>query len=132
MTELREIVDRAHGSLDVTVLFARPEGVEEGWEKTDLWREALTLPGALVLVDERGLEAKRFGAETSGHVVVYDGSGKLVFSGGITGSRGHAGENVGEGCVVSVARGERAGHDSTPVYGCPLEGKCEPPREDPR
>jgi hypothetical protein len=120
LTELREIVGRSRGAVDVTVEFVRPAGVEARWEETALWRDAGTLPGTTVLRDEGGLEAKRFGAETSGQALFYDGSGRRLFSGGITGSRGHAGANVGASTVAALIADDRAELCSTPVYGCPL------------
>src|SRR5256885_12910626 len=50
-------------------------------------------------------EAARFGARTSGYVVVYDASGHLVFAGGITGSRGHAGDNNRRRDAIAAIRG---------------------------
>ena len=38
---------------------------------------------------------QRFGAETSGQTLLYDRDGRLLFSGGTTGSRGHDGDNAG-------------------------------------
>ena len=48
-----------------------------------------------MLRDDDGAEARRFGAETSGQTLLYDARGALAFSGGITGARGHAGDNAG-------------------------------------
>jgi hypothetical protein len=81
----------------------------------------LDVPGALVHRDITG-EAKRFGARTSGHVVVYDRDGRLAFSGGITGSRGHQGNNGGRQAVLSSLRTARApSHPgSHAVFGCGL------------
>jgi hypothetical protein len=123
LAELREIVGHAPGEVAVSVLFVRPDGVEEGWEKTDLWRDAATLPGATVLRDDGCVEARRFGAVTSGQVVLFDGSGRRVFSGGITGSRGHAGLNIGEKAVLAFLSGDRPEVATTPVYGCPLASR---------
>jgi hypothetical protein len=108
LTELREIVGKTRAPFELTVFFVRPAGVPEGWEKTDLWRDAATLPGALVLADEGGLEAARFGAATSGEVLLYDGKGLRLFAGGITSARGHAGTSVGEQAVAALLAGERS------------------------
>ena len=58
------------------------------------WRSAAAIPGVTVHVDHDGGEARRFGAETSGFVVLYDAHGELLFAGGITTGRGQAGDNA--------------------------------------
>jgi hypothetical protein len=87
---------------------------------TELWNTASRLPGATVLRDDEGIEARRFGAMTSGQTLLYDGGGRLVFSGGITGARGHAGENAGRNAVIALLNGRPAGQDETWVFGCSL------------
>ena len=78
------------------------------------------LPGASIVRDDEGAEAHRFGVETSGQTLLYDRSGALVFSGGITGSRGHAGENAGELALISLLTNGRSDRRATSVFGCPL------------
>ncbi len=70
------------------------------------------------------MEAGRFGVKGSGHVLLYQPSGRLVFSGGITPSRGHEGDNPGRAAVISLVLQGRSPVNRTPVYGCPL---LEPP-----
>ena len=57
---------------------------------------------------------------------LYDTSGKLRFHGGITASRGHAGDNRGRQAVVALARGETSDRAETPAFGCMLHG-AKPP-----
>jgi hypothetical protein len=84
-----------------------------------LWDAVGAIPGIHRVVDRGGAEAQRFGARTSGHVVVYDAAGALRFQGGITGSRGHVGDNVGHRDVVAILNGntETTRHA---VFGCGL------------
>lgn len=79
---------------------------------------ARAIAGVRVFADVDGKEAARFGAVTSGHVVAYDNDGVRVFSGGITGSRGHEGDNVGAERLVDVIGGGAAA--GAHVYGCGL------------
>lgn len=65
-------------------------------------------------------EAARFGARTSGFVVVYDARGARRFAGGITGSRGHAGDNVGRRAVLAALAGDPRDVKHA-VFGCALE-----------
>ncbi len=64
-----------------------------------------------MLRDDDGAEAKRFGAETSGQTLLYDERGTLAFSGGITGSRGHAGDNAGRASLLALIN-RRAGRSA--------------------
>jgi hypothetical protein len=83
------------------------------------------LPGARVVRDAGGVEARRFHADTSGYVLLYGRDGALLFQGGVTGSRGHEGDNFGLSQLRTAlsARGTVAisAHARTsPVFGCSL------------
>ena len=82
MRELELIVAHCTQKLDVQVIFFRPEGASGGWERTDIWAAAESLPGVTVTCDEGGQEAKRFDATTSGFALLFDRWGNLLFSGG--------------------------------------------------
>jgi hypothetical protein len=119
--ELRELLSGPlRKARRVYVLVLKPREFPEGWEKTDVWRNAASIPGVTVISDVDGVEAARLGARTSGQTLVYDIDGKLVFSGGITALRGEAGENVGSRSVGAVLAGQAPGQDVTPVFGCPI------------
>jgi hypothetical protein len=120
VAELAEIVARARHRPRVYVVFIRPGAFGDGWEKTDLWQNAARIPGAVVVRDDDGVEANRFGAATSGQTMLYDAHGLLLFSGGITGSRGHAGDNPGRAAVLSLLNRAVGRGPATPVFGCPL------------
>ncbi|HEV7242556.1 MAG TPA: RedB protein [Thermoanaerobaculia bacterium] len=105
------------------VLFLRPEGMPEGWERSDLWSRAAEIPGVAVVADADGREARVFGTHTSGEVLYYDRSGTLAYSGGLTGARGHEGTSAGFRTIVSLVRGERADRREAPVFGCSLDTK---------
>jgi hypothetical protein len=84
-----------------------------------------------VVWDEGGAEARRFGATTSGHAVLYSPDGRLLFRGGLTGARGHAGDNANLDALAAVLDGAPSPHINVPVFGCPLfelpsttEGAC--------
>jgi hypothetical protein len=118
--ELAEVLARTSAPPKTYVLFLRPTQFQTGWEQTSLWRSARSLPNVTVLRDDDGAEARRFGAETSGQTLLYDERGLLAFSGGITGARGHAGDNAGRASLLALLSrrdGERRGSS---VFGCPL------------
>src|SRR5687767_9270215 len=52
--ELARLMADCHGKLSATVLFTRPAGAAEGWERTDLWASAAAIPGVTVVADEAG------------------------------------------------------------------------------
>jgi hypothetical protein len=118
--ELAEVLGRTNPRPKTYVLFLRPESFAAGWEHTDLWRLASALPNATLVRDDDGIEARRFGAVTSGQTLLYDAGGKLTFSGGITGSRGHQGENAGRVELIKVLNGLGGHGGGTSVFGCPL------------
>jgi hypothetical protein len=95
INELAKVMARLDGKLPAYVIFTKPEGVEEDWEKTDTWASAAQIPGVRVVSDERGEETQLFGARTSGQAMLYDHTGKLLFSGGITVGRGLEGTAPG-------------------------------------
>ena len=118
--EFAEILARATTPPKAYVVFLKPVGFGVDWEKTDLWRTATSIPGVSVIRDDAGLEATRFGVITSGQTVLYDDSGALLFSGGITGARAHAGDNAGRASLVSLLNQGRTDLSATSVFGCRL------------
>ncbi|HYE66176.1 MAG TPA: hypothetical protein VD966_11365, partial [Pyrinomonadaceae bacterium] len=118
--ELASLMAHCEGRLTAYVLFLKPTGSSVDWERTDLWHSAEKIPGVNVLLDEGGHEARRFHAATSGQTVLYDTAGRLLFSGGITGSRGHSGDNAGRSAIVSLLNTGAAQREETFVFGCPL------------
>lgn len=121
LAELRELMREAGPALSARVVLVRPAGVPDGWERGELWSAATGIAGVRVDRDTGASEARRAGAATSGHAVLYDPQGRVVFSGGLTRGRGHAGESSGRRAVVAHVRGRAADRDA-PVFGCPLAG----------
>jgi hypothetical protein len=118
--ELAQIVAETQGKLKAYVLFTKPPGTGADWDDTELRRSAAAIPGVAVVTDANGTEARRFGAETSGHTLLFAPDGALLFSGGITASRGHAGRNAGESAIIAAVNGQRSERARTPVFGCSL------------
>jgi hypothetical protein len=125
--ELAELMARATHRPKAYVVFIKPGGVAAEWEKTELWRSAAVIPDVTVLRDEQGLETQRFGAETSGQTFLYSAAGNLLFSGGTTGSRGHAGDNAGRASILALLNRAESQQSGTPVFGCPLFAEADRP-----
>ncbi len=109
------------------VLASAPGGLDPGTPGAVVREDAAGHPGVRILRDEDGFEARRFGARTSGQTLLYSAGGRLVFSGGITPARGHAGDSAGRDALLAYAlRGEVTVRTSD-VFGCALFASTEDP-----
>jgi len=120
LAELAEALARATVRPKTYVLFLKPEGFSDDWAKSDLWRTAAALPDVTLIVDDEGIEARRFGVSTSGQTLLYDNAGALLFAGGITGARAHQGDNDGRRSIVALLNRKTPGRTATNVFGCSL------------
>lgn len=119
ISELAQIMAEADGKIAAYVLFATPHDAAPDWAQTSLRRSAAAIPGVTAVTDADGAEGERFGAKTSGHTLLFAADGRLLFNGGITASRGHAGENAGENAIIALAKGQTPAVAKTLVFGCP-------------
>jgi hypothetical protein len=120
LEELAALLSANSDGLRALVVFCKPEGAPDSWEQSALWRQASGMKGIDVVCDLEDEERCRFGARTSGQVLVFDGRGRLSYSGGITRARGLAGANPGRAAVEAILRGQSPSCRSGPVFGCPL------------
>ncbi len=128
MAELAQLqVRRKPGTIApvVTFLFYRPRN--SGWGPNDLWNKAKSIENAHAVWDDDGRESRRFGARTSGYALLYSAEGELLFGGGVTGSRGHEGDNDGLDLLEASLDSRRPSGATSRVFGCALgswkEGK---------
>jgi hypothetical protein len=75
---------------------------------------------AMVVHDADNHEIALFGVQTSGQVLIFDKDRRLLFSGGITESRAHEGDNINLERAVAAGRSHASKVALTPVYGCSL------------
>jgi hypothetical protein len=120
LDELAEIVMRAGAETKPAVLFFTPSDAGTAWTQTASVRRAAAILGVNVIADQSGREAQLFHASTSGRTLLYSPDGGLLFDGGITGSRGHVGENPGATAVVMLLAQRLSVHATTPVFGCSI------------
>lgn len=116
--ELEIIMARSKGKVAVNLLFVKPKEFDESWVKTDLFMQAKGMRGVQVYIDNEGKQAQIFGGATSGEGFLYDEQGALVFSGGITSSRGHSGDNVGRASIVDLIHRRKPLAMHTKSFGC--------------
>ena len=119
LAELAELMARAGTRPRAYVVFIRPALVGDDWVDTDLWHAASAISGVHVVRDDRGEEVRRFGAQTSGQILVYSQAGRLLYSGGTTASRGKVGENLGRASILAALE-TGLPQQSAPVFGCSL------------
>jgi hypothetical protein len=119
--ELEIVMERARGRVRAYVVFVSPEGEVDGFDSDAYWNAALGITGVTPVRDRGGALAARFAASTSGHVLLYGADGRLLYSGGITGARGHAGDNEGRRALVALIEGAAPASARQPVYGCGLD-----------
>jgi hypothetical protein len=120
LSELEIIMARFRDRLRAKILFIQPDGMTADWVKSGLWKHAESIPETDVVMDPDGREIRRFGGVASGQVFLYNPGGKLVFSGGITASRGHVGSNAGEDAVAALLMGTNPPDTTSASFGCYL------------
>ena len=118
LSELRAVVSERGDRVETIVVFYVPKGSRD-WTSSDIHRNAESIAGVRVVDDLDGSITRAFGAITSGHVALYDTSGSLRYEGGITGSRGHAGDNEGRRNLIDAI--DRRDAPRWPVFGCPMK-----------
>ena len=119
LRQLERFTAKKWPGLKTYAIFSTPPGTDPDFHHTDLWRLAERVPLITARLDQDGRLSREFGCQTSGQVLLYDGDGRLQFSGGITDSRGHEGDSVGLESLDTLLR-RQTGVSETKVYGCPL------------
>jgi hypothetical protein len=118
---IADIALRHQNTVATQVVFFQPQLSDDSWSQTELCRSAQANPVWQVVLDHGGKEVERFGVTTSGHAVLYDRDGTLLFSGGVTAARGKAGANANQAKLLGLlGSAEESDRTSTDVYGCPL------------
>jgi len=107
------VTDRSQ--LKIRLVFTGPDPIdsranEESETLTGVDREYLTESQVL----------SRYGARTSGQAYLYSRSGDLIFSGGLTDSRGVRGDSDGLVAIRETVAGRKCIAEA-PVYGCALQ-----------
>lgn len=120
LTELARVVERTPARERVVGILAAPPAVDDDWFRTTIASTLKGIASEPVVLDTDARLADLFGARTSGHVIAYSPSGSLLFSGGITGARGHEGDNHGASALLRALAGDPGATPRLPVLGCGL------------
>jgi hypothetical protein len=120
--EFRDLMRQGKKDSVGTVVFFMPREKESEWSVAPIISSVKRIPNVSLLYDADGSQAELFGATTSGHLFLYDGRGILQFSGGITGSRGHTGDNQYFEMAKRTIVCKSPKFVTAPVFGCSLRG----------
>ena len=119
LKELKQLVDRSPADLKVTLVIMKYEQVPDADEK-DFQEGLKGIRGARILRDPAGNMAKNLGAMTSGITYLVANDRKIIFQGGLTPSRGHEGETIGQAFILDWLRTRREATVLEKVFGCGL------------
>jgi hypothetical protein len=124
LEELDSILLRSGSAIEAILIFADDISGKPAKE-SDLYRRAAALPRTRLVSDASGVHLRRFAFQTSGETRLYRADGQLMFKGGITGSRGHVGDNPGRSAFLAAMRPSTAEYalSASPVFGCALNGE---------
>jgi hypothetical protein len=125
LSNLKSSLNESIGRHQVTIIFS---GTSESAGRNGRMLVAKgTELGAAMVHDHLGTVTRRFRIKTSGHVLLYDGTGALVYSGGVTAGRGVSGPSGGQRSIEQHMLGETIRLREHVVYGCPIleEVSCE-------
>lgn len=128
VTELARILSRCEGRLAARAVLYRPASSSHAWFEPGLVAALREIPGLEITSDPAGEEAREFGVATSGHVLLFDSSGELKFSGGLTPGRGQFGDEPGRLALLARLIGPSPRGMDEPIFGCPLSN-CRPTGE---
>ncbi|GAA4426521.1 hypothetical protein GCM10023155_14820 [Bremerella cremea] len=118
MGELARIQAACGSNVLTHLILYQPDN--EKWSTASMMAQAIEIPNLHILADPKGNLAKQFGAETSGHAMLFAPDGHRIFSGGITAGRGCEGDNPGRQAVISYVNQHQVFCDKASVYGCPI------------
>lgn len=123
VTQLMRVVSELPASSRPQTIFVARRAAVDDWRAEWLTSMEASVPGAVIVRDLESIEAKRFGAAASGHVLLYEADGTLSFDGGVTLGRGHEGENAAADALARALSTSGTARAHTAVFGCPITNR---------
>lgn len=120
MAQFDRLASQYKGKANFTIVFLKPSSQGADWVESDTWEHAKRIPTAQVIADLDGKEINRFQAKTSGETILFDATGRQLFRGGITPSRGHEGPCVATDALGAYLEGGPMKLSTSPIFGCSL------------
>ncbi len=118
--ELEKLVATIQDSITIRAFAFCPAGQNRDWIETSATHRLRRIHEAVVVPDYDGEATHRWGITSSGHVLYFNHSETLVFSGGNTRGRGLVGECQPTHELLARIHGLSSELFSWPVYGCPI------------
>lgn len=131
VAQLNRVVARCGERLAVRVLDWIPSDANADWGGSRVLGALASAPNIEVFHDRGGVEMHRFNVVTSGHALLYNGAGRLVFSGGLTASRSNSMDNAASESVIAWVLGASRTAGESPVFGCVLIDPRQLPKASP-
>lgn len=120
LEELAKLKAMTLDKLSIDVVFYHPPTFSIDWVKDVLWQKAKKIPDVTTWIDSRKYEIGLFHPQTSGQVYLYSNEGNLIYSGGITPSRSHVGDNRGTQAIRAWVLERKKIRTKGFVFGCTL------------
>lgn len=120
LNELARLLAECQTAVTVQTVLYCPAGKQEQWVYTNLSQHARRLSDVPPIIDHNGREAQQFGVTTSGHVLLFSPAGERIYSGGLTSSRSHEGNNRGRQAITRLLNGIPTNNSEYPVFGCEI------------
>lgn len=120
--EIQSIMNKDNSKEKIIVLYYKPKDKPDSWvTSASLWTK-LSNSRVKQVIDTDGVEAKKFNSKTSGQSFLYTNMGQIVFSGGITASRGHSGNSPGQEDIINFVNhpDQYSQYKNSKVFGCSL------------
>ncbi len=122
INELNRLLVTLHSDLSLLFLIYTPTGEEE-WKESPLVKKLQALPSSQLVIDLDGKEAAKFELSVSGECQLFSPEGSLLFSGGITASRAHEGDALGQTMIKTAIVKATTEVNTTPAFGCPIKNE---------
>lgn len=122
LTRLLEGLRRHASHVNLVAVLYAPESTDDPAWTNSAYAQRIhrEVPGAKLVLDRGGVEARRFDAWTSGTLLVYDRAGREVFRGGITTRRGADQDNPSSRRFFGRLGADDGRVEGAPVFGCPI------------
>lgn len=117
---LARLASRFNGSPNFYAYAYCPAEEPDTWIASSTTDELRTINNVTIFPDRNAEKCKQFGVRISGHILVYNSAGKLVFSGGITPYRGHEGGSMAAMDFIQHANGKVLEPSCWPTFGCSI------------
>lgn len=122
---LERLVPRFASTARIIAFAFQPHDEDLSWLESETTQRLRAIPNSQIVPDVDGKFALQYGATTSGHVLLFDASGRLRFNGGITPSRGHEGSCKGTDSLLHLVNGKHEQLVECPSFGCSITSPTE-------